>query len=80
MVNQSNQRRLSAILAADVVEYTRHMERDSYGTVAAWQQARELLDFLPAFSLERFRFPQMFKRADDRERVIDALCKTGLPK
>lgn len=42
--------------------------------------ARELLDFFPAFSLERFRFPQMFKRADDRERVIDALRKTGLPE
>lgn len=41
MVNQPNQRRLSAILAADVVEYTRHMERDSDGTVAAWQLARE---------------------------------------
>jgi adenylate cyclase len=41
VVNQPNQRRLSAILAADVVEYTRHMERDSDGTVTAWQQARQ---------------------------------------
>lgn len=41
MTDQPNQRRLSAILAADVVEYTRHMERDSDGTVTAWQRARE---------------------------------------
>ena len=41
MVNKPNQRRLSAILAADVAEYTRLMERDSNGTVAAWQLARE---------------------------------------
>ncbi|MDP6427388.1 MAG: adenylate/guanylate cyclase domain-containing protein [Rhodospirillales bacterium] len=34
------QRRLSAILAADVVGYTRLMEQDSEGTVAAWQAAR----------------------------------------
>jgi adenylate cyclase len=41
MVDQPNQRRLSALLAADVVGYTRHMERDSDGTVAAWQLARQ---------------------------------------
>jgi class 3 adenylate cyclase len=41
MTDQPNQRRLSAILVADVVEYTRHMERDSDGTVTAWQRARE---------------------------------------
>lgn len=41
MPDQPNQRRLSAVLAADVVGYTRHMERDSEGTVAAWQQARQ---------------------------------------
>ena len=41
MVDQPNQRRLSAVLAADVVGYTRHMERDSDGTVAAWQLARQ---------------------------------------
>ncbi len=41
MVDQPNQRRLSAVLAADVVAYTRHMERDSDGTVAAWQLARQ---------------------------------------
>ncbi len=34
------QRRLSAILAADVAGYTRLMERDTNGTVAAWQAAR----------------------------------------
>ncbi len=35
-----HQRRLSAILAADVVGYTRLMEQDTDGTVAAWTAAR----------------------------------------
>jgi adenylate cyclase len=35
------QRRLAAVLAADVAGYTRLMEADSDGTVAAWQDARE---------------------------------------
>jgi len=34
------QKRLSAILAADVVGYTRLMEKDPDGTVAAWRTAR----------------------------------------
>jgi adenylate cyclase len=34
------QRRLSAILANDVVGYTRLVEQDTDGTVAAWQSAR----------------------------------------
>jgi adenylate cyclase len=41
MSDQSIQRRLAAILAADVAGYTRLMEVDSDGTVAAWQAARE---------------------------------------
>jgi TolB-like protein len=41
MADQSIQRRLAAILAADVAGYTRLMEEDSEGTVAAWQDARE---------------------------------------
>ena len=40
MTVNSNQRRLSAVLAADVAGYTRRMERDAEGTVAAWQAAR----------------------------------------
>jgi adenylate cyclase len=36
-------RRLAAILAADVVGYTKLMERDSDGTVAAWQTARSTM-------------------------------------
>ena len=40
MSDGSDQRRLSAILAADVVGYTRHMEEDTDGTVAAWKAAR----------------------------------------
>ena len=41
MEEQSVQRRLAAILAADVAGYTRLMEQDTDGTVAAWQAARE---------------------------------------
>jgi adenylate cyclase len=41
MSDQSVQRRLAAVLAADVAGYTRLMESDSDGTVAAWQDARE---------------------------------------
>ena len=41
MADRSVQRRLAAILAADVAGYTRLIEEDSDGTVAAWQDARE---------------------------------------
>ena len=41
MGDQPIQRRLVAILAADVAGYTRLMERDTDGTVAAWQAARQ---------------------------------------
>ena len=40
MNDKSVERRLAAILAADVVGYTKLMEQDSDGTVAAWQAAR----------------------------------------
>ena len=40
MNDGGDQRRLSAILAADVVGYTRLMEQDTDGTVAAWKSAR----------------------------------------
>ena len=41
MADREVQRRLAAILAADVAGYTRLMEEDTDGTVAAWQDARE---------------------------------------
>ena len=40
MANYSTQRRLAAILAADVAGYTQLMEKDSDGTVTAWRKAR----------------------------------------
>ena len=40
MGENDNKRRLSAILAADVAGYTRLVEQDTDGTVAAWQAAR----------------------------------------
>ena len=40
MVNET-QRRLAAILAADVAGYTRLVEQDTDGTVAAWKSARD---------------------------------------
>ncbi len=42
MAEHSIQRRLAAVLAADVVGYTRLMEEDSQGTMAAWSAARSL--------------------------------------
>jgi formylglycine-generating enzyme required for sulfatase activity len=35
------ERRLAAILAADVAEYSLHLERDTTATVSAWQSARD---------------------------------------
>jgi adenylate cyclase len=39
--DSTNQRRLAAILAADVAGYTRLVEQDTDGTVAAWKLARD---------------------------------------
>ena len=41
MADREFQRRLSAVIAADVVGYTRLMEADTDGTVGAWHDARE---------------------------------------
>ena len=40
MSEGGDQRRLSAILAADMVGYARRLEQDTDGTVAAWKAAR----------------------------------------
>lgn len=45
MAEREIQRRLAAILAADIAGYTRLMEEDTDGTVAAWHTARhEVID------------------------------------
>ena len=45
MANLEVQRRLAAILAADVAGYTRLMEQDEVGTVKAWRALRsEVID------------------------------------
>ena len=41
MADTPVQRRLAAVLAADVASYTRLMEQDTDGTVAAWRAARD---------------------------------------
>ena len=41
MSEEGTTRRLAAILAADVVDYSRRMHEDEAGTVAAWQAARQ---------------------------------------
>ena len=41
MGDKSIQQRLAAVLAADVLGYTRLMEQDTEGTVAAWQSVRD---------------------------------------
>ncbi|MBT4085050.1 MAG: tetratricopeptide repeat protein [Alphaproteobacteria bacterium] len=43
MNDGGDQRRLSAVLAADVVGYTKLMEQDTDGTVAAWKAARSAI-------------------------------------
>ena len=40
MEGNSNQRRLAAILAADVAGYTQLVEQDTDDTVAAWKAAQ----------------------------------------
>jgi class 3 adenylate cyclase len=40
MEGNSNQRRLAAILAADVAGYTQLVEQDTDDTVAAWKASR----------------------------------------
>ena len=56
----------------------------SYSAAGCMEEANEsaqaLLNFLPDFSLARFRMLHMFKYPDDTERVIDALRKAGLPE
>ena len=41
MADREVQRRLAAILAADVAGYSRQMEQDTDGTVQAWHDAHE---------------------------------------
>ena len=41
MGGRSIQQRLAAVLAADMVGYTRLMEKDTEGAVAAWQAVRD---------------------------------------
>ncbi len=41
MADREVQRRLAAVLAADVAGYARLMEDDTDSTVAVWQDARE---------------------------------------
>jgi adenylate cyclase len=41
MADSPDRRRLAAVLAADVAGYTRLMEQDTDGTVAAWKAARD---------------------------------------
>ena len=40
MAEEGNVRRLAAILAADVADYSRLMHEDEDATIAAWQAAR----------------------------------------
>ena len=44
MGDQSIQRRLAAILAADVADYSRLMNEDEAATIEAWHAARALID------------------------------------
>ncbi len=77
-----DQRRLSAVLTADVVGYTRLMEVDAEGTVAAWKSARaDIID--PAIADHRGR---IVKHTGDGflaefSTVLDAVsCATAMQK
>lgn len=61
MANDSVQRRLAAILAADVVGYSRLIERDDAGTLAALKQRRTMV-FDPLVEAHRGR---IFKSTGD---------------
>ena len=54
MADQSIQRRLAAVLAADVAGYSRLMNEDEDATVAAWQAARNDVIILVGGILKRY--------------------------
>jgi uncharacterized membrane protein YccC len=63
MADHTTQRRLAAILAADVAAYTRRMEEDSDGTVAAWQR---LVELLRSYDMQREQIVSIDLRLPDR--------------
>lgn len=88
--NQRTERKLAAILAADVVGFSRLMSRDEEGTLnrlkahlgrsddarAAWQG---LLEVNPTFSLEQRAQVLPYKDSSDFDRIAEGLAKAGLP-
>ena len=90
MQGRNIERRLTAILAADVAGYTRLMEQDTEGTVAAWHGARsEIID--PKIGEHSGRivkhtgdgflaeFPTVQNAVRHAKRYLDGLRKVGLP-
>ncbi len=82
MADQPSQRRLSAVLAADVAGYTSRMERDTEGTVAAWQAARS--DVInPVVADHAGKIVKLTGDgflADPAKKVLRELRNTGLPE
>ncbi len=77
MAEQTMQRRLAAVLAADVAGYTARMEADEEATIAAWKTARtEIID--PSIAVIRSRHP--FREEADFNHFVEGLRQAGLPE
>ncbi len=79
MWDKPTQRRLAAVLAADIASYTRLMEQDTDGTVSAWHDARaNVID--PQISVggwrERWRMAVMFSGAIRENTKKRATCSS----
>ncbi|MER9029619.1 hypothetical protein [Mesorhizobium sp. M0674] len=82
MAEERNQRRLAAILAADVVGYSRLMGRDESGTLSAFAE-----DDMAAFPGRRlkdwdefWRGAAWYQHQKDHDHLMDGLREAGLPE
>ena len=87
MAEERAQRRLAAILAADVVGYSRLIGADEAGTLAALRDVWTKR-FNPAVAAHHGRIVKTmgdgalieFASAEDRDRIVEDLRKAGLPE
>ena len=89
MENQRTERKLAAILAADVVGYSRLMSHDEEGTLRRLKaHLGELVE--PHIAAHRGRIVKRtgdgllvdllpYKNPADFQRIVDGLAKAGLP-
>jgi hypothetical protein len=78
MSDEQVQRRLAAILAADVVGYSRLMAEDEVGTLVTLRMLRR--DVLnPLFTISGWIATQPIRDDAVREHFIEGYSKAGLP-